>query len=251
MRIIALLNQKGGVGKTTTAVNVGAGLSRLGRRVLLCDLDPQGHMSQWLAGEQGQEGRATLHQVMRGSRGVGEAMIQRGDFWVIPSCLELSAADSEFASTPGKERLLARAMAEVSGMDVLVLDCPPNLGLLTVNALALATDLLIPVQAEYLALAVLGRLMDTVEAAKAFNPGLKVLGMVLTRYNHRKRLCREVAGAVRAHFPQALFETRIRESVALAESPGFGQSIFEYGPASQAALDYAGLCREIAARGGM
>jgi chromosome partitioning protein len=250
MRTIAFLNQKGGVGKTTTAVNVGIGMVRLGRRVVLVDLDPQGHLTRSLGVE---PGGTTLYEVVKGLSPLSEILAPVEGAQLVPASLELSGVDTEFAARPGKERLVAEALSGLSGQtgaDALILDCPPNLGLLTVNALAMAGEVVIPVQAEYLSLASLGGLMDTLEAAHAFNPGLRILGIVLTRYNHRKRLCREVAGAIRSHFPDLLFETRIRESVALAEAPGFGQSIFAYSPRSQGALDFANLSREIDARGG-
>jgi chromosome partitioning protein len=254
MRVIAFLNQKGGVGKTTTAVNVGIGLVRLGRSVVLADLDPQGHLTRSLGAEPGGD---ALYELMKGSRTLRETLAPVEGAWLVPASLELSGADTEFATRPGKERLVAQALSPLSGLtglsagtdragaDALILDCPPNLGLLTVNALAMAGEVVIPVQAEYLALASLGGLMDTLEAARSFNPGLRILGIVLTRYNHRKRLCREVAGAIRSHFPDLLLETRIRESVALAEAPGFGQSIFAYAPKSQGAIDFTNLSREI------
>jgi len=246
MRTIAFLNQKGGVGKTTVAVNVGAGLSRLGRRVVLADLDPQGHLTRSLGVEP--EG-PTLGAVLAGQAGFPSVLVEAGGMRLAPAAMAMSGADAAFAATPGKERLLAHALGQVEDADVCLLDCPPNLGLLTVNALAAANSVVIPVQAEYLALASLASLMDTVEAAKGINPGLGVLGIVLTRYGHRKRLCREVAQSVRTHFPELIFETRIRESVSLAEAPGFGQSIFEYAPRSLGAVDFKNLSREIDARG--
>ena len=246
MRALAFLNQKGGVGKTTAAVNAGVALARLGRRVVLADLDPQGHMTRSLGVE---PGGATLHDVITGRIPVDAALVQSEAVRLIPASMRLSGADTEFASRPGKERLVAQALSAVTGADVVIMDCPPNLGLLTVNALAAATSVVIPVQAEYLALASLGSLMDTIEAAREVNPDLSILGIVLTRYNHRKRLCREVAGAIRSHFPELLLETRIRESVSLAEAPGFGRSIFSYAPRSQGALDFMNLAREIDARG--
>jgi chromosome partitioning protein len=144
---------------------------------------------------------------------------------------------------------VARALEGITDADVVILDCPPNLGLLTVNALAASDSVVIPVQAEYLALLSLGSLMETVEAAKAINPGIITLGIVLTRYNHRKRLCREVASAIRSHFPSLLFETRIRDSISIAEAPGFGKSILSYSPSGVGALDFMNLGREIVARG--
>jgi chromosome partitioning protein len=246
MRTIAFLNQKGGVGKTTTAVNTGTALARLGKRVVLVDLDPQSHLTMSLGLE---PGPATLYQILKGASQVHEAMAWTEGVRIIPATLELSGADTEFASLPGKERLVARALEDIADADAVILDCPPNLGLLTVNALATADSVIVPVQAEYLALLSLTSLMDTVEAARTINPGLSTLGIVLTRYSHRKRLCREVASTIRSHFPSLVFETRIRESISLAEAPGFGKSIFSYSPGSAGAVDFMNLGREILARG--
>jgi len=246
MRTIAFLNQKGGVGKTTTAVNAGAALAKLGKRVVLADLDPQGHLTRSLGLE---PGPATLYQIMKGETPVHRAMAWAEGVRIIPASIELSGADTEFASLPGKERLVARALEDIADADVVILDCPPNLGLLTVNALAAADSVVIPVQAEYLALLSLSSLMETVEAAKSINPAIKTLGIVLTRYSHRKRLCREVASAIRSHFPSLVFETRIRDSVSIAEAPGFGKSVFSYSPGGVGTLDFMNLAREIVARG--
>jgi len=246
MRVLAFLNQKGGVGKTTAAVNVGAGLARLGRTVLLVDLDPQGHMTASLGAT---PGGGTLHDVFTGTATLPGILREAEGMRLAPAGMALSGTDTGFAAFPGKERLLADALSGMPGVDACLIDCPPNLGLLTVNALAAAHGVVAPVQAEYLALASLGSLMDTVEAARAINPGLSITGIFLNRYNHRKRLCREVAGAIRSHFPDLLMETRIRESVSLAEAPGFGRSIFGYAPGSLGAVDFLNLSREIVSRG--
>jgi len=246
MRVLAFMNQKGGVGKTTLAANVGVGLTRLGHSVLLADLDPQGHLSRSFGADPSRSG---LHEALAGRAAAADVLVEAEGLRLVPASPELAGADTEFASLPGKERLLARVLAALPPADVCILDCPPNLGLLAVNALAAAHAVVAPLQAEFLALAGLGAVMDTVEEARAFNPGLAVLGIALNRYNHRKRLCREVAAAVRDHFPGLAFETRVREAVALAEAPGFGRSIFAYAPKSQAARDCLNLCREIAARG--
>ncbi|GFK94099.1 Sporulation initiation inhibitor protein Soj [Fundidesulfovibrio magnetotacticus] len=246
MRVLAFLNQKGGVGKTTLAANVGAGLVRLGRSVLLVDLDPQGHLTRAFGADPGGPG---LHEALSGSAPAADLLVQAEGALLLPASPELAGADTVFASLPGKERLLARVLERLPEADACILDCPPNLGLLAVNALAAAHAVVVPVQAEFLALAGLGAVMDTVDAARGFNPGLTVLGVALTRYVHRKRLCREVDTSVRRHFPALRLETRVRESVALAEAPGFGKSIFAYAPKSNGALDCLNLAREIAARG--
>jgi len=240
------MNQKGGVGKTTLAANTGVGLARLGRSVILADLDPQGHLTRAFGAHAARPG---LHEALTGRAAAADVLVEAEGLRLLPASAELAGADTEFAALPGKERLLASALAGLPPADVCILDCPPNLGLLALNALAAAHAVVAPLQAEFLALAGLGAVMGTVEQARAFNPGLTVLGIALTRYTHRKRLCRDVAASVREHFPGLAFETRIREMVALAEAPGFGQSIFAYAPGSQAALDCLNLSREIAARG--
>ncbi len=245
MKTAALLNQKGGVGKTTATVNAGVGLARMGLRVVLADLDPQAHLTRSLGVT---PARGSLHDALRGALPMADILVPAEGLLVAPADMALSGADLDFASAPGKERLLARALQGLP-CDVCLIDCPPNLGLLTVNALAAAGSVLIPVQAEYLALAGLAALMDTVEAARTINPGLEVLGIALMRYSHRKRLCREVASAVRSHFPDLLLETRVRECVSLAEAPGFGRSVFAYAPGRAGARDFAALARELAARG--
>jgi len=247
MRVIAVLNQKGGVGKTTTAVNLGVALARQGLSVLLADLDPQAHLTRSL-GLEPEAGGPGLAGVLRGELPLADVLVEVEGLRLAPGSLELSGADGRPGPGGRRERLVAEALSGLSVVDLAILDCPPNLGLLTVNALAAAQGALIPVQAEYLALASLAGVMDTLAAARAVNPVLRPLGIALTRYSHRKRLCREVAAAIRNHFPELLFETRIREGVALAEAPGFGRSIFAYAPRSAGALDYGNLARELAGR---
>ncbi len=245
MRIIAVLNQKGGAGKTTTALNVGAGLARLGRSVLLADLDPQAHLTCAL-GVPAHSLGLTVHDALTGATRPAACLLQVRDLLLLPASLVLSGAELDLAAAPGREFLLRKALEDLPGRDVAILDCPPSLGLLTLNALTAASEIVVPLQAEFLALQSLSTLLETVDAVRRrLNPGLAVTGIVCTRFNRRLRLNREVAGKIRSYFGDLAFETHIRENVALAESPGFGQDIFTYRPGSSGARDYLALCREI------
>lgn len=253
MRIIAFINQKGGVGKTTSVVNVGAGLARLGKKTLVVDLDPQAHLTTAL-GMGADLFEATVHDLLKGTADLDRVVVAREPLRVAPASLELSGADIEFSTVPGREYLLREALwpgATAQGYDFVLVDCPPNLGLLTLNALTAAREVFIPVQTEYLALQSLSRLLETVELVRRrLNPDVTVTGIIATRYNRRKKLSREVAMKIREYFQGVVFKTCIRDAVALAEAPGFGQDIFEYRPGSSGAADYRELCQEILERQG-
>lgn len=255
MRVLAVLNHKGGVGKTTTAHNVAAGLARRGLRVVAVDLDPQGHLGAAMGhADPAGAGTALLSALSGGDPAVLADLLVSGPVGIdlLPSGPALGALDGQAVAGPDRERRLAMLLSGPSGYDLAVLDCPPNLGLLTINALAAATDLLIPTQAEFFALQSLAALLDVVaQARRGLNPELRVAGIVLTRFSPRKTLHREAGNRLRRHFPAELLDTRVRENVALAEAPGFGRDIFDYAPKSQGALDYANLCRELVARLGL
>jgi len=250
MRIIAVLNQKGGVGKTTLVVNLGAGLARRGRKAALVDLDPQAHLTSSLkATPNGPE--LTSYELLKGQATFEQVLAPVGELMVAPSSLRLSGAELELASQPGREFLLKEALGEASGFDLILLDCPPNLGLLTVNALTACHEILIPMQTEYLALHSLSKLLDTVELVKKrLNPGLTVGGIIGNRFAKRKRLNREVVEMIEERFGDQLFSTQIRDNVSLAEAPSFGKDIFAYKPRSIGAEDFDALCREFLERGG-
>lgn len=250
MRIIAVLNQKGGVGKTTLVVNLSAGLAGLGRRVAAVDLDPQAHLTSSF-GVVPISPELTTFELLKGQASFGQMLVEAGAVKVAPSSLRLAGAELELASLPGREFLLKEALEPVHGFDFIFLDCPPNLGLLTINALTASHEILIPLQTEYLAMHSLSKLMDTVNLVqKRLNPSLKIQGIVGNRFAKRKRLNREVVEAIEEHFGDRLFQTQIRDNVSLAEAPSFGKDIFTYKPRSIGAEDFGALCREFLERGG-
>lgn len=259
----AFLNQKGGVGKTTSAVNVGAGLTILGKRVLIIDLDPQGHLTSFL-GIDPEEIDYTIYDVMRGRVHPREAIITRPlrarifiggsesqlSLSVLPASLDLSEADTTFANTFEREHLLKRAIARINGdFDYILFDCPPSLGLITVNALVASKKVFIPVQTEYLALRSLESLMEKIESVMSeLNPDLTIGGIIATRYDGRKVLSRTVVEALKEQYGPLLLDTVIRENIVLAESPRFGKDVFSYRPRSYGMEDYLNLSLEIMGR---
>ncbi len=246
MRKIALANQKGGVSKTTCAVNIAGGLGKLGKKTLVIDLDPQANLTYSL-GIQAHELKKTVYELLKGESSLDEVIVKRGEIDVIPSNLDLSGAEIELSGIAGREFLLREILDGITGVEYVLIDCPPSLGLLTLNALTSATEVFIPLQTEFLALHGLSKLLQTVEIVqKRLNKDLKITGIIATRYDGRKKLNREVLEKIREHFKEEkLFETMIRENVSLAEAPSFGKTIFEYKPDSYGAEDYMKLCNEI------
>lgn len=251
MNIISLINQKGGVGKTTTTINVGAGLAQLGRRVLMIDLDPQAHLTYAL-GIAAHELNATVYALLKGESEIEKICLDRGNgLRLIPSSLDLSGAEITLAGVAGREFLLREGLESFTEADFVLIDCPPSLGLLTVNALAVAQEIYIPVQTEFLALQGMSSLLQTVEAVqRRLNRGIRLTGIIANRYDSRKTLNREVVERLREHFGGQLFKTLIRDNVSLAEAPSHGQTIFEYKPNSNGAADFLALSREIVKRSG-
>ena len=248
MPTIALINQKGGVGKTTSTINLGAGLSMMGKSVLLVDLDPQAHLTYGL-GIQAHELDYTVYEVLKGEIQADEAVVQRDGLEVLPSSLSLSAAEIELSGMAGREFLLREALAGLPAHDFVLLDCPPSLGLLTLNALTAAHEVFIPLQTEFLALQGMSKLIDTVNVVKKrLNPDLTISGIIGTQFDARKNLNREVVEKIREYFADKLFETLIHDNVALAEAPSYGQTIFEYRPDCRGAQDYLALSQEAVAR---
>jgi len=248
-RTIAMVNQKGGVGKTTTTVNVGAGLSKRKYKVLLVDLDAQAHLTYSL-GFQADELDVTIYDLLKEDGSADEVMLERDGMQLLPSSIDLAAAELELATEVGREALLKRELGELTGYDFILLDCPPNLGLLTLNALTATREVFVPLQAEYLSIRGLQKLMEMVDKVKQrVNTALEVTGLIATLYDQRLKLHNEVFDNLRTHFGAKLFDTYIRRNVSVAEATSYGQTIFEYAPRSHGAEDYTNLCQEIIARG--
>ncbi|MEZ4597272.1 MAG: AAA family ATPase [Chloroflexota bacterium] len=251
--IIACTNQKGGVGKTTTVVNLASYLARNGRRVLVVDLDPQGNATSGL-GLASVPVERSIHPVLvdgADARGRVTPTAIEG-LSIIPSSRDLAGAEVELVPVPGRERRLARALRPIADEhDAVLLDCPPSLGLLTVNALTAADSVLIPIQCEYYALEGLGQLLSTIELVRAhLNPQLAIKGVVLTMFDARTTLSADVSAEVRRHLPGQVFRTVIPRSVRLAEAPSFGRPISEHAPSSRGAQAYDALARELLERDG-
>lgn len=246
-RIIALVNQKGGVAKTTSAINIGAGLTRLNRKVLLIDIDPQGNLTASL-GVQAHKLKNTIHEMLRGDITAREAIIKvKNGYDIIPADIRLSGAEIELSTQPGREMILKEILEPITkNYNYILIDCPPSLGLLTLNALTAAKEIFIPLQAEYLALHGMSQLIQTfLTVKKRLNPDLEITGIITTLFDSRKILNREVIENIREYFPDKLFDTRIRSNVSLAEAPSHGLDIFRYKPDSNGAIDYANLTKEI------
>ncbi|HEY8846253.1 MAG TPA: AAA family ATPase [Candidatus Limnocylindrales bacterium] len=250
---IACANQKGGVGKTTTVVNLAAYLALAGDHVLVVDLDPQGNATSGFGIERaGLE--ATLYDVILGDTAMRDVIRPTAvaDCSIVPASVSLAGADVELAAVEQRERRLARALRGVTeDYDYVLVDCPPSLGLLTVNALTAADSVLIPTQCEYYALEGLSQLIATLNLVRdSLNPALEIKGVVLTMYDARTNLSADVAAEVRGHLGDAVFETIVPRSVRLSEAPSFGLPIALYRADSRGALAYAELARELRRRDG-
>ncbi len=247
-RIISVANNKGGVGKTTTVINLGAGLQRQGEKVLIIDLDPQANMSQSLRIINQER---NIYRAIKGEGPLEPVEILPG-LDAIPSTLDLSGAEIELATEPGREYILKELIEPLrSHYSYILIDTPPSLGLLTINAMTASQEVIIPLQAEYLATQGLTRLMEIVEKIqKRLNKELRIGGVFITQYDSRKILNREVAEFIKTYFEQDLLRTRVRDNIALAEAPAQGLDIFRYSPRSNGAQDYQALTREILSKNG-
>jgi len=247
-RIYAIAQQKGGVGKTTTVINLGAALAAQGRRVLLVDLDPQGALTAGL-GKNPLALSLTVYDVLRGSEaGIGQVILKtEAGLDLVPANIDLAAAEIQLASEPGRERILAEKLNPVLGAyDFVLIDCPPSLGLLTLNALMAATDVLIPVQAQYFALRGLDLLLSTIEKVKArINPSLAVRGIVVTMVDGRTVHSREALDELRNTYKQLVCKTVIPQTIKIADAQVAAQPIHAFAPASNAAEAYQRLAEEV------
>ena len=259
-RVMVVANQKGGVGKTTTAVNMAAALAQHQLRVLVIDLDPQGNASTALAVEHGR-GSASTYDVLVEGTPLADVVQPHPDIaglFVAPATIDLAGAEIELVSVVARENRLRRAISAhplVNGesedrYDYVLIDCPPSLGLLTLNALVAGAEMLIPIQAEYYALEGLGQLLETVEMVRThLNPDLEVSTILITMYDSRTNLAAGVAAEVRGHFSGQVLKTTIPRSVRVSEAPSYGQSVMTYDPGSPGALSYLEAARELARRG--
>ena len=252
-QIIACANQKGGVGKTTTVVNLAAYLALAGEAVLVVDLDPQGNTTSGFGMDRSQDGHS-IYEAITEDAHVSELVVPTTipNLSVVPSSISLAGAEVELAPLAQRERRLARILAEVvPAYDYILLDCPPSLGLLTVNALTAADAVMIPIQCEYYALEGLSQLIATINLVRNhLNPNLAIKGVVLTMYDPRTNLSSEVDAEVRKHLGSAVFKTIIPRSIRLSEAPSYGLPIALYRPDSRGAEAYASLAEELRVRDG-
>jgi chromosome partitioning protein len=245
---IAVLNQKGGVGKTTTAINLGAYLAKTGHSVLIADLDPQGNSTSGL-GLDKQALNSTLYDVLFSRADVNQTIHKiNSKLAVLPTNQNLAGAEVELVQLPGRELKLRESLAGQS-YEYILIDCPPSLGLLTINALAAANSVLIPVQAEYYALEGLSQLLNVIQQVRqALNPGLDILGVLITLYDSRNSLSEQVKKELQNYFGGKLFETIVPRNVRLAEAPSFGRTIIEHDKWSKGARAYKSLAKEVEKR---
>ena len=244
--IISLLNHKGGVGKTTSAINIGAGMVELGKRVLLVDLDPQANLTLSLGIPRQ---AATIYESLRGESEL-KPFTAKQNLDVITSTLDLSGAEMELINEAGREYLLRELFEPVrEEYDFIIIDCPPSLGLLTLNALTSSDYVIIPLQTEFLALQGLAKIKQVIQKVRLrLNKKLEIGGVVATMYDHRKVLNRDVVDTIKKYFGDLVFDTMIRDNVSLAEAPSQRKDIFDYSKNSSGSEDYLSLCKEIISR---
>ncbi|MHC4295274.1 MAG: ParA family protein [Planctomycetota bacterium] len=259
VKVYAIINQKGGVGKTTTVVNLGAAVAARGYETSLIDLDPQGHLSLHFGIEPTSTSK-NIYDVMINDAELSSVLVEVAPHLrVVPSTIDLAAAEVELVSTPGREQILRESLSDNLHCELVMIDCPPSLGLLTLNALAAADEVLIPLQPHFLALQGLGKLLETVSLVqRRINPKLRVAGIIFCMYETTTRLAAEVAGDLENFLASArgsdtpwaqakIFQQRIRRNIKLAECPSYGQTIFNYEPYSHGAQDYCALGEEFLA----
>jgi len=251
-RTISLINQKGGSGKTTTVVNLGASLAYLGRKVLLVDLDPRAHTTIHLGFKPSQVD-ITIYDVIMNLKNLKTAIINTGinRLDILPSNIELSVAEIELVNMAGREAVLKNSLPGIKDdYDFILIDCPPSLGLLTLNALNASGEVFIPIQTEFFALEGMSKLLKTIDIVRErLNKELKITGIILTMFDSRKNICRDVAEKVEEFFPGLVFKTRIRDNVKLAEAPSYGKPVITYAVNSYGSKDYLSLAKEVIACG--
>lgn len=261
MKIFAIANQKGGVGKTTTVLNLGASLARKGKKVLVIDLDPQANLSSGLGftkqfdkdswNETQEAPYKSIYDVLINQTPLSKVFVttNQNNLMLVPSHLSLAGAEIEMVNMLARETLLKKAISDFNeDVDYVLIDCPPSLSLLTINALTASDYLIIPIQCEYFALEGLGQLIETTKLIKGINPNLQIGGVVLTMYDSRTRLSSNVVDDVREYFKDKAFKTLVPRNVRLSEAPSFGQHIFEYDDGSTGAKAYKSLAKEFIKR---
>ena len=250
-RTLAVVNQKGGVGKSTTAVNLSAGLGELGQRVLVIDLDPQGNATSGYGLNKNQR-QQCIYDALLGETEIASLIepVEVEHVFAVPATIQLAGAEIELVSAMSREtRLKTIVEPVVADFDFIIIDCPPSLGLLTVNALTAADGLVIPIQCEYYALEGLSKLLDSVRLVRAhLNPALEVFGVVMTMYDSRTKLAQQVVDEVRDFFEDVVFNTLIPRTVRLSEAPSFGQPVTLYDPSGKGAEAYRELAKEVVDR---
>ena len=249
MRSIALLNQKGGVGKTTTTANLGACLAKLGKKVLVIDMDPQANLSVHL-GVDIHSLKYSVYDIIRGVCNADDVILSTKTHGldIIPANIDLSGAEIELVGVVGRETILKEYLGDVlDRYDYVLIDCPPSLGLLTLNVLTLVREIFIPLQTEFFALQGVSKLLDTQEVVrKRLNKNLEITGIIFCMYTSRTRLCKEVIEKVKEHFAKdQVFDTVIRKNVKLSESPSHGKPVVSYAPGSHGSEDYMSLAKEV------
>jgi chromosome partitioning protein len=261
MEIFVIANQKGGVGKTTTTLNLGAAIAKKGKKVLLIDLDPQANLSSGLGFTQQfdkdswdtneQAPYKNIYNVLVESTPIHSVFVSTNtpNLFLVPSHLSLAGAEIEMVNMLTRETLLRKALVDIKGeFDAVIIDCPPSLGLLTINALSAGDNLIIPIQCEYFALEGLGQLINTIKLVKGINPDLKLGGVILTMYDSRTKLSESVVEDVRAFFKDLAFKTVVPRNVRLSEAPSYGKTIFQYDDKSSGARAYNNLAKEFVSR---